>query len=130
MISVGASRRRNLALLGAACLLYEAWALATGRGFPCVFHWVTGLLCPGCGGQRCLLALLRLDVSGALRANALLLVLSPFWVWLVARMAWGYVCGIGFRPTRTQRRWIGAALVLTVLFGVARNVPGAWFLRP
>lgn len=33
-----------------------------GRGFPCLFHLLTGLYCPGCGGTRAIWALLRGDV--------------------------------------------------------------------
>lgn len=41
---------------------------------PCLFHKLTGLLCPGCGGTRAIARLGQGDVAGALRANALVVL--------------------------------------------------------
>ena len=43
----------------------------TGQGFPCLFHLLTGLYCPGCGGTRAFLALLRGDLSLSLSYHPL-----------------------------------------------------------
>ena len=48
-----------------------------GRGLYCPFWKFTGLLCPGCGVTRMCLALLRLDLAGAWRANPALLLALP-----------------------------------------------------
>jgi hypothetical protein len=45
---------------------------------PCLFHIVTGLHCPGCGGTRCAHALLHGDLPQALAWNPLLVVSLPF----------------------------------------------------
>ena len=45
--------------------LIEAWR----RGIGCPLHALTGLPCPGCGATRATLALLRLDLPGALAFN-------------------------------------------------------------
>lgn len=37
------------------------WLAMTGK-MPCMFHAMTGLYCPGCGGTRAVKALLRGDV--------------------------------------------------------------------
>lgn len=36
--------------------------ISSGQGFPCLFHFLTGFYCPGCGGTRAVRALLRGDV--------------------------------------------------------------------
>lgn len=35
---------------------------AVRQGIPCLFHLITGLYCPGCGGTRAVRSLLRGDV--------------------------------------------------------------------
>ena len=37
-----------------------------GQGFPCLFHLMTGLYCPGCGGTRAVRALFRGDLAMSL----------------------------------------------------------------
>ena len=69
-------RLKKLAIGGAVLVglgaAYTALILVIGRGLYCPFWKLTGLLCPGCGVTRMCLALLRLDVAAAWRANAAL----------------------------------------------------------
>lgn len=47
--------------------------------FPkCVVRSTTGLLCPGCGIQRAIHAMLHLDFASAMRHNALFTILTPY----------------------------------------------------
>ena len=62
-------------LLGIACLI---WLRMGGPSVPCVFHELTGLQCPGCGVTRMILALSRLDLAAAMKANAFLTVTLPY----------------------------------------------------
>ena len=62
-------------LLGIACLI---WLRMGGPSVPCVFHKLTGLECPGCGVTRMILALSRLDLQAAMKANAFLTVTLPY----------------------------------------------------
>ena len=93
-----------------------------GIGIPCLFHKVTGLLCPGCGNSRAALALLRLDVAGALAYN-LLFPLEFFY------LAWVYFCccrqylktgKFTYRPPFIAADI--AILILLVLWWVVRNL--------
>lgn len=51
---------------------------------PCQIKMCTGLYCPGCGGTRCIYALLRGDIIGAIRSNAIvvaaLLIGIMYWI--------------------------------------------------
>lgn len=42
-----------------------------GQGFPCLFHLMTGLYCPGCGGTRAVRALLRGNLAMSLQYHPL-----------------------------------------------------------
>lgn len=96
---------------------------------PCPFHALTGWWCPGCGMTRAAHHLLRGDVTGALRYNALL----PLVVTLIALMwcDW-YGRTIGRRSLLAGRMpaWAPTAgIVVAVAFAVVRNLPGMDQLR-
>lgn len=78
----------------AAAAGYLATIDVTGAGWwpGCVFHQLTGLDCPGCGGTRAVLALARGDLLAAAGHNlltiSLLPVLAVLWVqWLQVTLA-------------------------------------------
>ncbi len=55
--------------LATAGFLVYALLTVGKEGFECVFHRTTGFLCPGCGGSRAVLSLIRLDIISALKYN-------------------------------------------------------------
>lgn len=116
--------RITLALLvaGLCVVLYLA---PEGGRLPllCPLHWLTGLSCPFCGGQRMVRALLHLQWAEAWQCNRLLFMLLPYvWLWLMAQM----VPAVARRvPGWLYGRVASAALAaLLLLWGVARNVAG------
>lgn len=118
-------RLRKL-LIGACGLLAAglAYAWVVGRlgyGLPCLFHSLTGLLCPGCGMSRLCLAALRGDWAAAWRANPALCLLFPPIAALLAVRGIGYVKG---KPASgwESRVWLALAAVL-LIFGIVRNLP-------
>jgi len=77
----------------------------------CPFFAVTGLKCPGCGGQRAFIAMIHGDVSSALRHNVLAVAGLPLFA----------VAVCVFR-SRWQRAVIAvAALLVAASFFVVRN---------
>lgn len=99
--------------------------------FPrCVFHQITGLNCPGCGGQRAIHHLLHGDFSGALHFNALLVVLLPLGFWTLARWALKAFTGRTFPTPFVHVRWIWMLVIVVIAFGVIRNLPGFAWLSP
>lgn len=122
-------QRGKTLLLGGAALAgagaaYAALIALLGRGLYCPFWRLTGLLCPGCGVTRMCLALLRLDLAGAWRANAALLLALPVLAALAARLMWVYVRTGRRIPSRGEERLIWGLVVYFLAWGVLRNLPG------
>jgi hypothetical protein len=126
---------------GFAAVLLGATALGVGalvfffnpstHGFYpiCLFHAVTGLNCPGCGMTRALYALLHGNFLQALQDNALFVAI------LAVSAVWSARCGVrkmqGHPVTlKISPKILWWFFVLTLLFGVARNLPGFEWLSP
>jgi len=131
----GAVRLLLATALGLGLLAYAWWAdPAKSAGYlPCTFHWLTGLYCPGCGGQRALHALLHGRIAEALRCNLLAVGLfAPLGLAGYALYARECLAPSARRPPRSVARWVVLFLLLALIYGVARNLPGPAFdlLRP
>lgn len=88
-------------------------------GFPiCPFRALTGLLCPGCGSQRALHALLHGKVGMAFGHNALLVASLPL---LAVQGLWTKAFP-GTRPPAARNAVVLAWLVLVVGWGIVRNL--------
>ncbi|MBI3118541.1 MAG: DUF2752 domain-containing protein [Candidatus Hydrogenedentes bacterium] len=99
--------------------------------FPCFFHHLTGLYCPGCGGQRALHALLHGQVASALDYNVLAVPL------LVGLVPLGVINWVRPQMLQSMERYVtlpGIALLaaLALAFGVLRNlsIPLGYWLAP
>ncbi|MFE9676049.1 DUF2752 domain-containing protein [Streptomyces sp. NPDC006259] len=87
----------------------------------CPFRFVTGLLCPACGGTRMTYDLMHGHLGAAWLDNRALLLASPF-----ALALWGRWTGEGLRGRRWRptlgRRSQAVILGLAVTWTVVRNV--------
>ena len=89
----------------------------------CTLKQLTGLDCPGCGGLRATHQLLHGHVLTAFRLNPLLVALAPFaGAWLM----WAALQGLRRRafpefPLTPRRVWL--LVVVTLGFGILRNLP-------
>ena len=99
--------------------------ISSGQGFPCLFHFITGLYCPGCGGTRAVRALLQGDVVKSfcyhpfvVYAVIALLAESGFWLWaLLGGRKDGYRKGFQHR----YGRWVLGALWIVGVNWVVKN---------
>lgn len=73
----------------------------TGFGLPCVFHSLTGLYCPGCGGTRAVRALLKGDLWMSFQYHPL--VLYTVFAFLL-EMIFRLLPGIRKDPESSNRR--------------------------
>jgi hypothetical protein len=95
----------------------------TGHLLPrCPFRWVTGLLCPACGGTRMAYDLMHGELRAAFHDNAALLVLGlPTAAYLCARWLCEGLRGRRYRPDLGR---VGTAAVLgtALAWCAARNL--------
>ncbi len=109
--------------MSAAAVLYSFDPTRTWFYPPCMFHALTGLNCPGCGGLRAIHKLLHGNLKGALRSNALVVLLVPVVLWLGARAVWEGKAHLrpANSPVHMPLLWV--LLGVTIMFGVLRNLP-------
>ena len=97
----------------------------------CPWFLLTGTYCPGCGGLRAVNDLTNGDVAGAASSNLAFMVSLPFVVLL-----WGRWLALRWQGVRRPlpRGLVATAsvlaLVLLIVFTVARNLPWGSWLAP
>lgn len=69
----------------AGLILYYVILELTGYSFPCVFHRVTGLKCPGCGITHMIRNIIKLDFREAYIGHPFIFVTSPYLIYIVAK---------------------------------------------
>ncbi len=90
----------------------------------CPFHRLTGLDCTGCGTLRALHQLTHGNLAAAWRFNPLAVALLPAGCCLGLReLAW-QVFGKKWPGVVTRPFFGWALVVITVVFGIVRNLPG------
>ena len=98
---------------------------------PCPILALTGLYCPGCGGQRMILTALHGDLGAAFRFNPFLFAALPLLALYGLAEAVRYARG---KPPLARRKGVrialGAAVLAAIGFMVLRNLPGLEFLHP
>ena len=123
------AKRRNRVLgygvlLLAAGLLYGVFVAQSGLSIPCLFRWMTGLRCPGCGVTKLCVSLLRLDFSGAFAANPMLFLLLPWLGFVFLKYLTDYVKTGRWQMGKVQNGILYVSIGLLVLFCVLRNIYG------
>lgn len=109
-------------LLAAFLFRTELLALAEmiGRYMFCPMYAFTGIFCPGCGGTRATLALMRGDLLLSVRCNPSVVCIIVFLLLFYAER----ICKALGKPKKLVPRrvgfWIGAVVVL-LIWSVARN---------
>lgn len=101
-------------------LLVIFLAHVIGYPIPCIFHEITGLLCPGCGITGMVLKIMRFDFIGAFHNNMYVFSLLVFvFVYII------YYC-ICFilkkKALKIHKHVYTAMLIGALLFAVYRNI--------
>ncbi len=95
----------------------------------CMFHRMTGLMCPGCGSLRAIHQLLHGHLATAFQFNPLLVTLTPLVVWsgLAAWRRGRTRLAAAQGSMLTSGKWLWLCLGLGLAFTVWRNIPGTFF---
>ena len=94
----------------------------TGLGIPCIFNYISGLKCPGCGISRMCMALMRFDLESAFHYNMVLFILSPVLSLVFAYQIYRYIRFNETRLTKVQSAVIYIAIALLIFWGIFRNI--------
>lgn len=98
--------------------------------FFCPINKLTGLYCPGCGITRMIESLIKLDFYQAFRYNMLVFIMLPFLTFLlICRIIEIYKGKLIITNKISNKVWI-IILIITILFGILRNIPGFEVLIP
>ena len=113
----------GLAAVFGASVVYLVDPRVPGNYPPCLFLYLTGCYCPGCGTLRALHRVLSGDLRGAMGYNPLAVLMLPV---LIGVSINGAVRSLG-RPLLPDFRvshWLAwGMLAVVVLFWALRNVP-------
>lgn len=92
--------------------------------FPiCMFRFVTGYQCPGCGSTRALHQILHGHLVAAFMLNPLFLIALPFIFYAFLRYTITVLRGGVPRPNALPASYIYAIFVIVVSFWIFRNTP-------
>ncbi len=114
-------------------ILYLAVSRMTGIGIgdvllPCLFHAVTGLYCPGCGGTRAAALLLQGNLPGSLYYHPLVLYGAALYLWYMVSNTVEYASrgrvriGMRYRKGYT----VAAVVILAVNFLIKNGAMLIW----
>jgi hypothetical protein len=83
-----------------------------GLGLPCLFHSLTGLYCPGCGGTRAVRSLLRGDLRMSFQYHPLVLyAVLVLFLEMILRAFKGRITPLGHKKRARILILAGAAIV-------------------
>lgn len=102
--------------------LGQVESLAAKSPVGCIFHWLSGFLCPGCGMTRSMISFFSLqwDLSLYFNPLGLFLGMALGLLWFASFKHWHRAinsCSLVFN------KWALASLIVVLSWGVLRNVP-------
>lgn len=111
--------------VGAATVSAVAYFNPVTAGFfpQCPLYQMTGFSCPGCGLTRGFHALFHGDIFGALGYNALIPVYVFVFLYIAVALISIVVRGRGISARFVQPKLIYGFLIVSLVFGVVRNLP-------
>ena len=110
-------------LLAGAAYLFMFEPGKTGFFPVCLFRFLTGYQCPGCGSTRAMHQLLHGHVVAAFELNPFFLLAIPFLLYTLVRYSVIVMRGGVPRQNTLPAPYIYALFVVVVSFWIFRNTP-------
>ncbi len=101
--------------------LYGILVTMTDIGFPCVFHIVTGLQCPGCGITHMCIALMHLQFHQAFLAHPVIFTLLPLWMVSLIKNTVLFIRTGNYQLTCVENILLYCSIVILLVYGIVRN---------
>ena len=103
-------------------------AVAALWSVPCMFHAVTGLYCPGCGGTRAVALLLRGEIGASFWYHPIVGYGAAVYLWFMVSHTAERLTGHRWRiGMRYRNRYLWIALVIAVVNVAAKDIALAVF---
>lgn len=105
-----------------ACIgiCYLVWIKLTGLAMPCMFRYITGFKCPGCGVTTMFTALASLDFKASFNANPFLFVTAPFLCGEI--IYWIYLKCSNMKCNKAREAAVICYGIALCIFGIVRNL--------
>ena len=101
---------------------YGLFVYRTGIAVPCIFHKITGLMCPGCGISRACMSLLKGHIAEAFSYNPFLMLASPVILYLIVKCDLKYVSSGNYILNKPDTVITYVLIVIAIAFAVCRNI--------
>lgn len=118
---------QGIVALTVAAVLFRVDPTQAGWLPACPFHSLTGFFCPGCGSTRALHQMLHGRWGQAFGLNPLLVLSLPLLAWALLGEAGRRYGGRPAPWMRIPPRLLWVFFAAVIIFGIARNLPGAAF---
>lgn len=97
----------------------------------CPFHYFTGYYCPGCGVTRLLFYLIQGKIKKAFFSNCLVFILLPFIFFYIFYKQYLYIFDKKDKILSKIPNYVYyLIIIITILFGILRNLEPFSFLKP
>lgn len=98
---------------------------------PCPFYAITHFYCPGCGITRMFVYLLKFDFINAFRSNMLVFLCIPLLIlYFIFEIREIYKNKKNPMKDKNFNKYWYTLIVISILFGILRNIPMFSFLAP
>lgn len=111
-------------ILLAVGVLYAILCTYTSFRIPCLFRFLTGFKCPGCGVTGMCLSLLKFDFESAFLYNRILTLLMPFGAIIAACYVYRYIKSGEKMLSKSSRIIVILMIIILLVFGIIRNIYG------